>query len=452
MFNVRRRLNRMPTAARYGTLIAAVALAAGVLVPMTAAASPAKPTGLGGSGTPRLDHVFIIMLENHEADHVIGDPSAPYITSLAHQYGVATNYYGVTHTSEPNYIAATSGSTWWTNDDDGWYTGNHYPDPSIAGNHYPHTNIVTEMAARHIPWDAYMEAMPASGYLPDSWPATDPLYVSKHNPFILYNDVRFNPQWRDHIKPYQDMTADLNGPNPPRYVWISPDLCNDMHGGVTTAIKGFPETPCPYSNMAGDHNDELLKAKADAFVSRLHTIMSSRAWTGNSVIFVRPMSPTTTAPTRLTTTTCPRPGAATRRTCRPGIQRSTRSGRRPLRRWPRADDRVQPARAAPRHGFELGRPLLDAAPIEELRAGQPATPATRTMRIHSRRSSSGIADVDSAGAAADIGPGARICPRRGFGLPSIALASLIRTTSTSACLGAQPPVSLTEFIPVNVED
>ena len=200
---------------------------------------------------------------------------------------MATNYYGVTHTSEPNYIAATSGSTWWTNDDDGWYTGNHYPDPSIAGNHYPHTNIVTEMAARHIPWDAYMEAMPASGYLPDSWPATDPLYVSKHNPFILYNDVRFNPQWRDHIKPYQDMTADLNGPNPPRYVWISPDLCNDMHGGVTTAIKGFPETPCPYSNVAGDHNDELLKAKADAFVQQaVHTIMSSRAWTGNSVIFV----------------------------------------------------------------------------------------------------------------------------------------------------------------------
>ncbi len=290
MFNMRRRLSRMPTAARYGTLMAAVALAAGILVPVTAAASqaaPANPAGLGRNGTPQLGHVFIIMLENHEADHVIGDPSAPYITSLAHEYGVATKYYGVTHTSEPNYIAATSGSTWWNNDDDGWYTGNHYPDPAIAGNHYPHTSIVTEMAARHIPWDAYMEAMPTSGYLPDSWPATNPLYVSKHNPFILYNDVRFNPGLRDHIKPYQDMTADLNGPNPPRYVWISPDLCNDMHGGVSTAIKGFPETPCPYSNVAGDQNDESLKAKADAFVRQaVHTITSSRAWTGNSVIFV----------------------------------------------------------------------------------------------------------------------------------------------------------------------
>jgi hypothetical protein len=40
---------------------------------------------------------------------------------------------------------------------------NHYPDPKIAGNHYPHTSIVMEMEARHIPWDAYMQAMPSSG-------------------------------------------------------------------------------------------------------------------------------------------------------------------------------------------------------------------------------------------------------------------------------------------------
>ncbi len=289
MSSMQSRLRRVPAVVRYGTLAAAAALCALVAGPVAATASPAAPAAAAGTegGAPRLDHVFIIMLENHEADHVIGDPSAPFITSLAREYGVETRYYGVTHTSEPNYIAATSGSTWWTNDDDGWYTGNHYPDPKIAGNHYPHTNIVTEMEARHIAWDAYMQAMPSSGYLPDSWPAASPLYVSKHNPFILYNDVRSDPQWRDHIQPYQNMAADLNGPNPPRYAWISPDLCTDMHGGVTTKIKGFPETPCPYSNVAGDHNDELLKAKADAFVRQaVRTITTSRAWTGNSVIFV----------------------------------------------------------------------------------------------------------------------------------------------------------------------
>lgn len=240
-------------------------------------ATQAAATPQGHRGT-RLDHVFIIMLENHAADHVIGDPNAPFITALASTYGQATDYFGVTHSSEPNYIAATSGDTWWNNDDNGW----------AAGNEFPHTNVVDELEAAHIPWAAYMQAMPTAGYLPDSWPSSsNALYVSKHNPFILYNDVRLNPARRDQIKPYTDMAADLNGPDAPRYVWISPDECSNMHGGIYTAVAGYPDTPCPYNDTAGDANDESLKAKADAFVKgAVGTIMHSRAWTGNSVIFV----------------------------------------------------------------------------------------------------------------------------------------------------------------------
>jgi phosphatidylinositol-3-phosphatase len=268
-----------------------IALAAAALAASGAQSSYGATTGAarasdgnGGFGT-RLDHVFIIMLENHAADHVIGDPAAPFITSLATTYGQATDYFGVTHTSEPNYIAATSGNNWWVNNDNGWYptTANKF-----GPNQYVHTNIVDELEAARIPWDAYMQAMPTPGYLPDAWPSSsNALYASKHNPFILYNDVRLNPARAARIKPYTDMAADLNGPNPPRYVWISPDECSNMHGGITTAIKGFPDTPCPYNNVAGDANDQALKAKADAFVkSAVNTIMSSRAWTGNSVIFV----------------------------------------------------------------------------------------------------------------------------------------------------------------------
>jgi phosphatidylinositol-3-phosphatase len=267
---------------------AAVALAAGALAAagvQGASANTAQETNAHDGFGPRLDHVFIIMLENHAADHVIGDPNAPYMTYLANAYGQATDYFGVTHTSEPNYIAATSGNNWWVNNDNGWYptTANDF-----GPNQYDHTNIVDELEAAHIPWDAYMQAMPTPGYLPDFWPSSsNALYASKHNPFILYNDVRDNPQRTAHIKPYRDMAADLNGPNPPRYVWISPDECNNMHGGIYTAVKGFPETPCPYNNVAGDKYDEALKAKADAFVkSAVRTIMTSRAWTGNSVIFV----------------------------------------------------------------------------------------------------------------------------------------------------------------------
>ncbi len=286
--SLRRRL-RPPAAgmaAAAAIALAAAALAvAGAQGSYGATAGAARTSGASGGHGTRLDHVFIIMLENHAADHVIGDPAAPHITSLASTYGQATDYFGVTHTSEPNYIAATSGNNWWVNNDNGWYptTSNNF-----GPNRYDHTNVVDELEAAHIPWDAYMQAMPSPGYLPDFWPSSsNALYASKHNPFILYNDVRLDPARAAHIKPYPDMAADLNGPHAPRYVWISPDECSNMHGGIYTAVPGFSDTPCPYNNVAGDANDEALKAKADAFVKgAVQTITSSRAWTGNSVIFV----------------------------------------------------------------------------------------------------------------------------------------------------------------------
>jgi hypothetical protein len=235
----------------------------------------------GGAHNARSAHtlgrVFIIMEENHAQDHVIGDPAMPYTTSLAAKYNQATQYYGVTHTSEPNYIAATSGSNWDVNNDNGWNT--------TPANRYDHTNIVDQLEAHHIRWAAYMDAMPSAGYLPDTSP--DGLYASKHNPFILYKDVRDNKQRRSHIKPYTRLAHDLNSRHAPRYVWISPDLCNDMHGGIYATVPGHPETPCPYNDVAGDPNDQALKAKADAFLKdAVTTIMHSRAWTPNSVIFV----------------------------------------------------------------------------------------------------------------------------------------------------------------------
>jgi len=237
-------------------------------------------TGGAGANGPRfdrarLDRVFIIILENHSQQSVIGDPNTPYITSLAGQYGQATNYYGVTHPSEPNYVAATSGSNWWTNNDN-------------PANVFDHTNIVTELDAANIPWAAYMEAMPSAGYTGSFWPSSStPLYANKHNPFVLYSDVLASPDDLNQIKPYTSLASDLNGRNPPDYVWITPDQCNDMHGGVYSSVPGFPETPCPYNNTNDDPFDVQLKKNADAFVKgAVTTIMSSRAWTRHSAIFI----------------------------------------------------------------------------------------------------------------------------------------------------------------------
>jgi len=55
-------------------------------------------------------HIFYIMMENHAYSEIIGNTAdAPFINKLAAHGNVATDYYGVTHPSLPNYLAAVSG-------------------------------------------------------------------------------------------------------------------------------------------------------------------------------------------------------------------------------------------------------------------------------------------------------------------------------------------------------
>src|SRR5690242_13057226 len=65
---------------------------------------------------PSFSHVFVIVMENHEFGDIVGSPSAPYLNQLAQQYGLATNYFGVTHPSLPNYMALTGGDTFFNSD------------------------------------------------------------------------------------------------------------------------------------------------------------------------------------------------------------------------------------------------------------------------------------------------------------------------------------------------
>ena len=55
-----------------------------------------------GHGVPRYNHIVEIMMENTSYPTIIGNPLAPNINALASKYGLATDYFGVTHPSEPN--------------------------------------------------------------------------------------------------------------------------------------------------------------------------------------------------------------------------------------------------------------------------------------------------------------------------------------------------------------
>ncbi len=278
---------------RLTAAIAALTLA-GTTAVAAAQATTAQPTAAQASAKDqtagrghhedhhraRIDRLFVIMLENHSQSSVIDNPNAPYLTSLAHTYTMADHYYGVTHPSMPNYIAAIAGDNFGIQDDE---------DENVVNLDRP--NLVDQLEARHVDWAAYMQDLPADKLArfgparPDGTLIS--LYAKKHNPFVLFDDVKNDPARMAKVKDYRNLGADLGSRHAPQFVWISPNQCNDMHGGVYDTVTGHPETPCPYGSAKDDANDAALKQKADDFVrSTVHTIMGSRSWTRHSAIVI----------------------------------------------------------------------------------------------------------------------------------------------------------------------
>lgn len=271
--------------ARTVAAVAGSALLLGVALGLPADAS-------GPPSVPRLGHVFVIMMENTGYSDLLtpANHETRFIQHLASTYGLATHYYGVTHPSLPNYVAATSGSNWGSNSDDVAQADQGY---------FNHRSLFDELNAAGISWKGYMQSMPSAGYTGaygDCTSSTGPdptctgmssgggsdtgtaLYVRKHNPFMMYPDIFTDHQQAENVVPLTQLTSDLKSGKVARFVWISPNICDDMHGGG-------PQ--CPYANSPNDPNQLALYEDGNNFLKTWVTaIMHSRAWTRHSAIFV----------------------------------------------------------------------------------------------------------------------------------------------------------------------
>lgn len=83
-------------------------LTAGLVAALTGAAFAQE--GAVPKGVPRLDHAFVIMMENHGYGEIIGNPNAPFINAYAKSANLATNYFAVAHPSLTNYLETVGGS------------------------------------------------------------------------------------------------------------------------------------------------------------------------------------------------------------------------------------------------------------------------------------------------------------------------------------------------------
>ncbi len=162
------------------------------------------------SGPPA--HVAVIVMENAAYGDVIGSPQAPYINRLARTYALATRSYAIAHPSLPNYLALTGGSTFGIDSD---CTGCSVSGSGLGG----------QLSAAHVSWNAYMEDLPH----PCFQGAGAGEYAKKHDPFVYFRQIASNAALCRHIVSLNVLYRQEQTRSLPAFVWITPNLCHDMH-------------------------------------------------------------------------------------------------------------------------------------------------------------------------------------------------------------------------------
>jgi hypothetical protein len=220
------------------------------------------------------DHVFVVVEENHGFTDVIGNSAAPNLNALAQQYGLATNYFGVGHPSEPNYVGLLGGSTFGIASDDPYWV-----------NRVDQPNLISELDSSGISWKAYLQGSPHPGYEGICYPSrcngspdVDPLYVSKHDGIQNYTTSLNAADWARQV-PDTQLATDLGQGNVPSFGYVIPDECHDMHGDPPYCIDGGD----PF-----DAQDQRLVTIGDRYLGNVvHTITAAPFWAqGNNAVVV----------------------------------------------------------------------------------------------------------------------------------------------------------------------
>jgi hypothetical protein len=203
--------------------------------PASAATSIAKQVVERGGGEhgapgrdptgPRIQTVFLILLENKAWSEVKGSKDAPYLNgSLLPRASIAEGYKaargGGLHPSEPNYVWLEAGDNLGITTDDDPKT-NHRATPD---------HLVTLLEKAGVSWRSYQEDIRG-----DECPL-GPVgeYEAKHDPMVFFDDVTNTNDPKssrciEHVRPLPELERDLSNDEVARYNFITPNECNDMH-------------------------------------------------------------------------------------------------------------------------------------------------------------------------------------------------------------------------------
>jgi hypothetical protein len=206
----------------------------------TAVAGSAAGSGTApapASGVPRPDHIVVAVFENHGYDRIVGSPQAPYLNSLAAQGALLTDAHGITHPSQPNYVALFSGTTSGISNDG--------CPKDIGGT----GNLGSQLLAAGLTFAGYSEGMPGTGY---RGCGGGDGYARKHNPWVDFTALPASVN-----RTFAEFPADLA--SLPTVGFVVPNLCHDMHDcAVSTGDAWARANLDRYVRWAAGHNSLLV--------------------------------------------------------------------------------------------------------------------------------------------------------------------------------------------------
>jgi phosphatidylinositol-3-phosphatase len=228
-------------------VVAAVLVTGALLLKRQEHLTALEPVPPGSTAPVRpFSHVYLIVFENKGEGQIIGSPDAPYFRELTSRYGLATEYQGVAHPSQPNYFALFSGSAHDIFDDD----PHDLPGPNLAD----------ELEAAGRTWRINAEDLPSepcfTGQRSSDGPDGPGVYVRNHNPAISFTSISGSPSRCANIG---DLAA--FDPGAADFTMIIPNQCHVMHD-------------CPVST-----GDTWLR-------SFLPRILESPSWQQGGVVFI----------------------------------------------------------------------------------------------------------------------------------------------------------------------
>ena len=167
---------------RLRAILALSVVAVGLAVGLTHASA----AGSGGEGVPRFGHVFVIIGENTDYQHLTG-VNAPFLmTTVRPSSAWFENYYAATHWSQANYVALTSGQFTACEQSDGGYACRDDVD-----------NLFNQLDKAARSWKVWLDAAPGkcdtgsgSGCSSDE-PCPLTGFYTTGNPPIDYTDIPY---------------------------------------------------------------------------------------------------------------------------------------------------------------------------------------------------------------------------------------------------------------------